>query len=763
MPSRPHASGRIAGPGLALVGLICLSLVTIPAAATPAQPPGLVSTALPSGFGAHTLAADGNGVLVAGTVGAHERCATVSLGPPNLGPSAPAFAPPPLGGQKTLQPCAREVTANSWLVVTFKSMDAVTLALAVRATPTAPLHLGPVVATLKGNWDLAHDGDVVAANGLAWVYDDDTRPMSVLRVSTTTGRVEGRFPVPGLGYDPRMAADVNGLWIGPSQGWAGGKGARLYRVGPEAKRSTVALRFNGALQWLDAAGYRLWAGVVAPPPRLSESVWLLDGARAKRAYSTPAPRLPGPEVAYAMVGDLAQGLYTLGGDLSAPVDSDDCSGHLDVVRVDPSTGEQRVVARVPVHAHIPWVPCGNSLGDGQAAIVGHKLYFLWDIGPESEGGYTRLYELNLGRAGESAPRHALARVSSTTSAPDHPGANVSRRASSVTGAIVTPEQPDALTFGPNGELYVVDAARDQVLASASPYHAFRVVAGSGTRGFSGDGGPADRAKLDLSRGSGIAVGPGGTVYIVDSSNRRVREVLPNGKIQTVAGGGKAPLGQRPVPALHAQFNPSSVTIGPNGALFLAARQGVYELTRQGMLDWVIGEQLPLPSSYAWDGDPAVQNDFQPADRVAFDRKGDLFVAGGGAYGLYERTTSGALRFVGVDRGPGGYLGAIATGSNDSVLAAAGYLSSYSPRGRRTSVPDALSSILGPMPHPILGDKDWQFVVGTGVAVGPNGDIFVDASTGTNTASLVPAMARIAPDGRTSLVWRGPVPSFTKSM
>lgn len=343
-------------------------------------------------------------------------------------------------------------------------------------------------------------------------------------------------------------------------------------------------------------------------------------------------------------------------------------------------------------------------------------------------------------------------------APSSPrlGAAVTPRASTVTGVVVTPKQPDALAFGPTGELYVVDAARDQVLASTSPYRSFRVFAGSGVVGFSGDGGPATRARLGLSRDSGIAVDSSGVLYIVDSSNQRVREVLPDGDIETVAGGGTTPLVQRPIPALQAQFDPSGVAIGPSGDPYFASRQGVYELTSNGMLDWIVGERRPLPSSYSWNGNPGVQNDFQNADRIAFDRRGDLFVGGGGAYGLYERTTSGALRFVAVDRGPGGYLGAIATGPGDSVLEAAGGLESLSPSGRPTSVANALSTVLGPMPRPSFGEKDWDFVVGTGVAIAPDGDIYVDASTDTNTASLVPAIASIAPSGRTALVWHGPV-------
>jgi hypothetical protein len=307
-------------------------------------------------------------------------------------------------------------------------------------------------------------------------------------------------------------------------------------------------------------------------------------------------------------------------------------------------------------------------------------------------------------------------------------------------------EPEALAFGRSGELYLIDSQRDQVLASQSPYHSFTVFAGSGTRGFSGDGGPATMAKLSLSFDSGIAVASTGSVYLVDSANKRIREVLQNGEIETVARGGTI--------SLEAQFDPAGVTIGPNGDLYVAARQGAYELTPSGILDWIVGKQVPIASWAGWEANPSGENDFENAVQVAFDREGDLFVAGGGAQGLYERTTAGALRFVGVDRGPGGFLAAIAPGPGGSVLGAAYELSSYNPNGRSRAIANTLSTVLGPVPHPNAGGiKDWMFVVGTGVALSPDGDIFVDAATG-NTISVVPAIARVAPGGHTSLVWRG---------
>ena len=228
---------------------------------------------------------------------------------------------------------------------------------------------------------------------------------------------------------------------------------------------------------------------------------------------------------------------------------------------------------------------------------------------------------------------------------------VTNQPASAAATSVQPMEPEALAFGRSGELYLIDSQRDQVLASQSPYHSFTVFAGSGTRGFSGDGGPATMAKLSLSFDSGIAVASTGSVYLVDSANKRIREVLQNGEIETVARGGTISLEQRPTPARQAQFDPAGVTIGPNGDLYVAARQGAYELTPSGILDWIVGKQVPIASWAGWEANPSGENDFENAVQVAFDREGDLFVAGGGAQGLYERTTAGALRFVGVDRGP----------------------------------------------------------------------------------------------------------------
>jgi sugar lactone lactonase YvrE len=92
--------------------------------------------------------------------------------------------------------------------------------------------------------------------------------------------------------------------------------------------------------------------------------------------------------------------------------------------------------------------------------------------------------------------------------------------------------PEGLAMDGQGNLYIADW---NAVRKVSPAGIITTVAGTGKVGFSGDGGPAVAAQLSYV--SGLALDQHGSLYIADSSNRRVRRVAPDGTITTVAGGG----------------------------------------------------------------------------------------------------------------------------------------------------------------------------------------------------------------------------------
>lgn len=316
---------------------------------------------------------------------------------------------------------------------------------------------------------------------------------------------------------------------------------------------------------------------------------------------------------------------------------------------------------------------------------------------------------------------------------------------------VAPKGPEALAAGPDGGLYIVDTNRDEVLQRL-PDGKFVVVAGDGRTGFSGDGGAAIDARLALGTNSGIAVSANGTAYIADSRNDRIRAIRLNGTIETVAGGGRMALSiTKPIPAREASLSEpngsvAGLAIGPNDQLYFAINSGVYRLAPNGDIYWVVGENKPLPKNYSWDGNPAVQNDFLYAVRLAFDGKGDLYVAGGGgSYGLYEKTSSGALRFITVLR-EGGPVGVLASDPDGSVSESygKGVFSRASDGSTATSAtPAALQRLLG---------KDSGFAGGGGVAADSQGDIYVDIDASV-WAGPTSALLEIHPNRTMTTLWK----------
>ena len=133
---------------------------------------------------------------------------------------------------------------------------------------------------------------------------------------------------------------------------------------------------------------------------------------------------------------------------------------------------------------------------------------------------------------------------------------------------------------PDGNLYIADTANhairrvvpggDGIVGDGDPSEEIiTTIAGTGSAGYSGDGGPADEAQL--SHPTDVAYAPDGSLYIADRGNNCIRRILPDGTITTAAGQcGKPGIGSDGTRATEGNLRqPYGVEVGPDGRLYIA--------------------------------------------------------------------------------------------------------------------------------------------------------------------------------------------------
>ncbi len=166
------------------------------------------------------------------------------------------------------------------------------------------------------------------------------------------------------------------------------------------------------------------------------------------------------------------------------------------------------------------------------------------------------------------------------------------------------------------------------------------IAGIGTGGFSGDGGQATSAQLNSPLG--VAVDQGGNVYVADVLNNRVRRITPAGQIATIAGTGTAGFSGDGGQATSAQLNtPYGVAVASNGDVYIADvnNNRVRRVTSAGTISTVAGTGTATSTG---DGGQATSATLFAPIGVALDASGNLYVSELGAHKVRRVTTAGVI-------------------------------------------------------------------------------------------------------------------------
>ncbi len=178
-----------------------------------------------------------------------------------------------------------------------------------------------------------------------------------------------------------------------------------------------------------------------------------------------------------------------------------------------------------------------------------------------------------------------------------------------------------------GNLFIADTSNNRVRKVDSG-GTITTVAGNGTSGFSGDGGPATSASL--AGPDSAALDGAGNLFIADTSNQRVRKVdHATQVISTVAGNGTAGFSGDGGPATSASlFNPFAVGMDATGNMWIAdfGNNRVRKVTANGIITTVAGNGT---AGFSGDGGPAGSASLNSPAGLALDSLGNFFIADSG--------------------------------------------------------------------------------------------------------------------------------------
>ena len=200
-----------------------------------------------------------------------------------------------------------------------------------------------------------------------------------------------------------------------------------------------------------------------------------------------------------------------------------------------------------------------------------------------------------------------------------------------------------LALAPDGSVYLADTTQNVIRRVGTDGRITRFAGQYGQAGNTGDGGPATSARIYGP--VGLAVAADGTLYFADQSAHVVRRIRPDGVIERVAGTGVSGTSGEGVAALSADLKaPTSVAVGRDGSLFIGDLSfRVRRVAPDGtIVTWAGIADQP---GYSGDGGPAIQAKLNGVPAVATAPDGSLLVGDRFGYAVRRIDAAGIIRTV----------------------------------------------------------------------------------------------------------------------
>ncbi|MDP9068427.1 MAG: hypothetical protein M3N53_08820 [Actinomycetota bacterium] len=291
--------------------------------------------------------------------------------------------------------------------------------------------------------------------------------------------------------------------------------------------------------------------------------------------------------------------------------------------------------------------------------------------------------------------------------------------------------PQGLDVGPDGSIYIADRVNDRI-RKVAPDGTITTVAGNGTKGFGGDGGPAIAARL--SSPYDVVVSEDGSIYVADTGNNRIRRIAPSGDISTFAGTGTAGFEGNGGPAQDAKLSsPRGLALDTAGRLYISdtSNNRIRRVNSDGTIQ-----------TFAGGFNGCCQAQLLEPVGLAFLPGGELLVADAGYHRVWKIHADGSIaspQFAGTGKTSGTWndgalaqlspierpVGVDVAADGTAYITYHGQLVRVAPDGRMYRVS---GSPRAPYNEGAAATSSRAFIYNGDVAVGPGGSIYVAADS-----------------------------------